>query len=88
MLGHQFEFLHRQYIIKRFVLEFVDAQNIIRIVYGLAVWSLVHSELVIGYHHNHDWWTIMLFYQVYYIVAGISVDNARLSSKTDHPETF
>ena len=84
MLGHQFEFLHRQYIIKRFVLEFLDAENIIRI----AAWSLAHSELVIGYHHNHDWWTIMLFYQVYYIVAGISVDNARLSSKTDHPETF
>ena len=84
MLGHQFEFLHRQYIIKRFVLEFLDAENIIRI----AAWSLVHSELVIGYHHNHDWWTIMLFYQVYYIVAGIAVDNARLSSKTDHPETF
>ena len=60
MLGHQFEFLHRQYIIKRFVLEFLDAENIIRI----AAWSLVHSELVIGYHHNHNYWTIMLFYQV------------------------
>ena len=60
MLGHQFEFLHRQYIIKRFVLEFLDAENIIRI----AAWSLAHSELVIGYHHNHNCWTIMLFYQV------------------------
>ena len=57
------------------------------VLYGIAAWSLVHSELVIGYHHNHDCWTIMLFYQVH-IVAGISGDNARLSGKTDHPETF